>query len=238
MNKKSLAKKIFNFKKNKKKITEEVTQLDEILGMGDLKSDEGLGNLQDILSGASLFLPGRARTIAAGLAAAVNMGRTELDKSGIVPSKSGNLETQGQILMGRALGLGTRNRNTPNPNTRNRNTRNRNTGNTETFGQNQHHAQTAVLFGALGNRANPLLGLGAVASGQSNNKFDDMLAFLSSSELARRHSDDVSNLLGIPGIPGISDRLTKKEPLSTRRTLDVARSADTLSLIAAANARR
>ena len=233
MNKKSLAKKIFNFKKNKKKITEEVTQLDEILGMGDLKSDEGLGNLQDILSGASLFLPGRAKTIAAGLAAAVNMGRTELDKTGIVPSKSGNLETQGQILMGRALGLGTRNRNTGN-----RNTRNRNTDNPETFGQSQQHAQNAVLFGALGNRANPLLGLGAVASGQSNNKFDDMLAFLSSSELARRHSDDVSNLLGIPGIPGISDRLTKKEPLSTRRTLDVARSADTLSLIAAANARR
>ena len=233
MNKKSLAKKIFNFKKNKKKITEEVTQLDEILGMGDLKSDEGLGNLQDILSGASLFLPGRAKTIAAGLAAAVNMGRTELDKTGMVPSKSGNLETQGQILMGRALGLGTRNRNTDNRNTRNRNTRN-----SETFGQNQQHAQNAVLFGALGNRANPLLGLGAVASGQSNNNFDDVLAFLSSSELARRHADDLSNSLGIPGIPGISDRLTKKEPLSTRRTLDVARSADTLSLIAAANARR
>lgn len=209
MNKKSLAKKIFNFKKNKKKITEEW-------------KDEGLGNLQDILSGASLILPGRAKTIAATLAAAVNMGRTELDKTGMVPSKSGNLETQGQILMGRALGLATRNRNAQNRN----------------FGGAQHHAQNAVLFGALGNRGNPLLALGGVASGQSNNMFDDAVAVLGSSEIARRHADDVSNSLGIPNIPGISQRLTKKEPLTPRRTLDVARSPDALALIAATHQQR
>lgn len=212
MNKKSLAKKIFNFKKNKKKITEEW-------------KDEGLGNLQDILSGASVFLlHGKARTVAAGLAAAVNMGRTELDRTGTVPSTSGNLESQGQILMGRALGLATRNRNTPN-------------GNTQNLGGAQHHAQNAVLFGALG-RGNPLLGLGGVVSGQSNNKFDDMLAFLSSSEIARRHADDITNSLGIPNIPGVSKQLTKKEPLSNVRTIDVTRAPTALAAISAANAMR
>ena len=61
---------------------------------------------------------------------------------------------------------------------------------------------------------------------------------LASTEWVSQKADPITDALGIPNIPGISKRLTKKEPLSTRRTLDVARSADTLSLIAAANARR
>ena len=235
MNKKSLAKKIFNFKKNKKKITEEW-------------KDEGLGNLQDILSGASLILGGRAKTIAAGLAAAVNMGRIELDKTGTIPSKSGNLETQGQILMGRTLGLATRSRN-PQLTTRSRNAQNRNYGRRNSdpllagpapgpYGGDQHHAQNAVLFGALGNRGNPLLALGAVASGQSNNVFDDAVAVLGSSEIARRHVDDLSNSLGIPNIPGLSKQRTEKEPLSNVRKIEVTRAPTALAAISAANAMR
>lgn len=228
MNKKSLAKKIFNFKKNKKKITEEW-------------KDEGLGNLQDILSGASFILTGRAKTIAAGLAAGVNLARTDLDRTGTIPSKSGNLETQGQILMGRALGLTTRRQNLQNAkqnakqNTK-QNTK-QNAGNNQ-FGSSQLHAQNAVLFGALGNRTNPLLALGAVASGQSNNPFDDAISVLGSSEIGRQNADKITDMLGLPNIPGISKKRTEKPELGKETYMDITRAPTALAAISAANAMR
>lgn len=210
MNKKILAKKIFNFKKNKK-ITEEVTQLDEILGMGDLKSDEGLGNLQSTLSTASaiasvipqLRVPS---LIAGGLSWAVNKTRRELDANGVVPSRSGNLDTQGNMIL---TGLGA-------------------IGSKTQLGSRVIR-QLPFVGGPISGIVSGLPGTSGVLGAGS---------MLASTEYVQNAADPISNALGLPNIPGVSKRLTKKEPLSTRRTLDVARSADTLSLIAAANARR
>lgn len=98
MNKKSLAKKIFNFKKNKKKITE-----------GWASSDEVLGHIQSglsTISAAASIIPGMkpgVGLVSGGLAWVVNRTRQELDANGVVPSKSGNLATQGKLI---STGLG------------------------------------------------------------------------------------------------------------------------------------
>ena len=90
MNKKSLAKKIFNFKKNKKKITEEW-------------KDEGLNHLQSGLSTVSAvasIIPGLTTLGLAtgGAAFVVNRLQQELDAAGVIPSKSGNLGTRGRLI--------------------------------------------------------------------------------------------------------------------------------------------
>lgn len=97
MNKKLLAKKIFNFKKNKKKITE-----------GWAGSDEVLGHIQSGLStvsAAASIIPGLTKLglVTGGLAWVVNRTRQELDANGVLPSKSGNLATQGKLI---TTGLG------------------------------------------------------------------------------------------------------------------------------------
>ena len=198
MNKKSLAKKIFNFKKNKKNISEEW-------------KDESLGHLQSALSTVSAtasIIPGFTKLgLAAGGASwLVNRTRQELDANGVVPSRSGNLATQGKLI---SAGLGAQ-----------------------------------IVGTAVGKQAINALPFGvggvfALATGKPTlTKFAGAGSMLASTEWVSQKADPVSDALGIPQIPGISKRLTKKEPLSTRRTLDVARSADTLSLIAATHQRR
>ncbi len=200
MNKKSLAKKIFNFKKNKKNISEEW-------------KDEGLGHLQSALStvsAVSSILPGigtKAGIVTGAASWVVNRTRQELDASGVVPSKSGNLATQGSMIAGAlsSMALGTKTgveavRNIP-------------------FGVGPAIATVVTKFPRVGK-------IGAAG------------AMLASTEWAGNIADPVSKTLGIPNIPGISKRLTRKEPISTTRQLDVARSSSRLDLIAAANKAR
>ena len=199
MNKKLLAKKIFNFKKNKKKITEEW-------------KDEGLGHIQSALStlsAAASIIPGinPALGLAAGGAAwVINRTRQELDANGVVPSRSGNLATQGKLI---STGLG---------------------------------AQVAgTASGKQAINALPF-GIGGVLSLATNHpkltKLGGAGSMFASTEWASEVADPVTNALGIPNIPGISKRLTKKEPLSKVRTIDVTRAPTALAAISAANAMR
>jgi len=199
MNKKSLAKKIFNFKKNKKKITEEW-------------KDEGLGHLQSALStisAAASIIPGIKPTVGlvtGGLAWVVNRTRQELDANGVVPSKSGNLATQGKLI---STGLGAQVAGTP----------------------SGRSAINALPFG-----------IGGVLSLATNHptltKLGGAGSMIASTEWAGEVADPVTDALGIPNIPGISKRLTKKEPLSKVRTIDVTRAPTALAAISAANAMR
>ena len=198
MNKKSLAKKIFNFKKNKKKITEEW-------------KDEGLGHFQSALStlsAAASIIPGFTKLgLAAGGAAwVVNRTRQELDANGVVPSRSGNLATQGKLI---STGLGAQVAGT-------------------TSGK---QAISALPFG-----------IGGVLSLATNHpnltKFGGAGSMLASTEWVSQKADPITDALGIPNIPGISKRLTKKEPLSKVRTIDVTRAPTALAAISAANAMR
>ena len=211
MNKKLLAKKILNFKKNKKNISEERSQLNEFLGMDNLNTDENLGKLQNglsILSSASALIPAlRPVAIALSLATTgVNAFRGEADRNGTVPSTSGTLETQQNILR---TGLGAQLAGT---------TAVRGVLNALPFGM-----QGLATF--LGNHATAAsrLGGGAIALG---------------SEWIKRISDPVSNALGLPPIPGISDYLTRKQGLSQERDYELERSPDTMRLIQAVNAAR
>lgn len=211
MNKKSLAKKILNFKKNKKNISEERSQLNEFLGMDNLNTDENLGKLQNglsILSSASALIPAlRPVAIALSLATTgVNAFRGEADRNATVPSTSGTLGTQQNILR---TGLGLQLAGTAAV---------RGLVGALPFG-------LAGLATFLGNHATAAsrLGGGAMALG---------------SEWIKRISDPASNYLGLPPIPGISDYLTKKQGLGQDRDYDVARSPDRLALINAVNAAR
>ena len=211
MNKKSLAKKILNFKKNKKNISEERSQLNEFLGMDNLNTDENLGKLQNglsILSSASALIPAlRPVAIALSLATTgVNAFRGEADRNATVPSTSGTLETQQNILR---TGLGLQLAGTAAA---------QNLIRALPFGLSsmaafaQNHAVAASRLGS-----------GAMALG---------------SEWIKRISDPVSNYLGLPPIPGISDYLTRKQGLGQDRDYNVARSPDRLALINAVNATR
>lgn len=198
MNKKLLAKKIFNFKKNKKKITEEW-------------KDEGLGHLQSALStisAAASVIPGLTKLGLAtgGVAWVVNRTRQELDANGVVPSRSGNLATQGKLI---STGLG---------------------------------AQVAgTTSGKQAINALPF-GIGGVLSLATNHpkltKLGGAGSMLASTEWVSQKADPITDALGIPNIPGISKRLTKKEPLSKVRTIDVTRAPTALAAISAANAMR
>ena len=268
MDKKLLAKKLLSFRKS---------QLNEY--SLNPKTDEGLGNWQDILSigsgvlsaipipGAAIanhvkstlvnnarlvalaavtaapvpgiYPPGyvsilpaamkiyrihqvanRIKTIGIGGAAAVNLARQELDKRGIVPSTSGDLKTQGNMLSGLAMGSILRN--------------------------------SVDLHGAPGTSAIARWGLGAgVAAGlvpglqgiagiagMTKIGVDDLLLSVASSETLRRNADSISKATGLPLIPGLSKTLTQKQPLGTLPSVDVARSPNQLELVAAANASR
>ena len=212
MNKKLLAKKILNFKKNKKNISEERSQLNEFLGMDNLNTDENLGKLENglsILSSASALIPAlRPVAIALSVATAgVNAFRGEADRNGTVPSTSGTLETQQNILR---AGIGAQ------------------LGGTKAvrglIGA-LPFAGMAGLATFLGSHATAAsrLGGGAMALG---------------SEWIKRISDPVSNYLGLPPIPGISDYLTRKQGLSQERDYELERSPDTMRLIQAVNAAR
>ena len=195
------------------------TQLKEVFD-----TDSSLGNAQDILSGISVVtnaitnkIPklGAVSAVSAGLAAAVNMARGELDRTGIVPSASGNLDTQQKILLGRAIGIATKN--SPNA---------------------QHMAQSYALFGGVGTGNNPALMLGGMISGQSKNSVDDVMTALGSSEFIRKNSDKISSALGIPVIPGISTMMTTKVPTEKERSLETQIGPNALDLMHAANNRR
>lgn len=211
MNKKILAKKILNFKKNKKNISEERSQLNEFLGMDNLNTDENLGKLQNglsILSSASALIPAlRPVSIALSLATTgVNAFRGAADRNGTVPSTSGSLETQQNILR---TGLGLQ------------------------------LAGTAAVQGIMGALPFGLSSLAAFA--QRHAATASRLgsgAMALGSETIKRISDPVSNYLGLPPIPGISDYLTRKQGLGQDRDYDVARSPDRLALINAVNATR
>ena len=211
MNKKLLAKKILNFKKNKKNISEERSQLNEFLGMDNLNTDENLGKLQNglsILSSASSLIPA-LRPVAIALSVAttgVNALRGEADRNGTVPSTSGNLETQQNILR---AGLGAQLAGT---------------------GAVQG-VLTALPFGLQGLAT--FLGKHATAASRAGGG-----AMALGSEWIKRISDPVSNYLGLPPIPGISDYLTRKQGLSQQRDYELERSPDTLRLIQAVNAAR
>ena len=215
MNKQLLAYKLFNL--NKKPINE-ITA-----------TDSGMGNLQDIASFGSLaasFLPGarfaKLAKIGAGVAAGVAMTRNELDKSGVLPSRTGNLDTMANITMGRVIGLATAGKKYKNGIRR---------------APGQELAHQAVLFGGITGKT-PALALGAMMAGQSRYKWDDTLAVVGSSELGRSVADPISSMTGLPLIPGLSTRLTEKEPLATERSRDISVSQASLALVNAANARR
>jgi len=211
MNKKLLATKILNFKKNKKNITEELTQLDEFLGMDNLNTDENLGKLQNglsVLSSASALIPAlRPLSIALSLATTgVNAFRGEADRNATVPSTSGTLPTQQNILR---TGLGLQ------------------------------VAGTAAAQALLGAMPFGLSALGTFAgrhAAAASRLSSGAMAL--GSEWIKRISDPVSNALGLPPIPGISDYLTRKQGLGQDRDYDVARSPDRLALINAVNAAR
>lgn len=212
MNKKLLAKKIFNFKKNKKKITEQLIQLDEFLGMDNLKTDENLGNLQSglsALSSVSAFIPA-LRPISLALAAStagVNALRIGADENSTVPSTSGNLRTQQNMI---GLGLSSMAATT--------------------------RTGAALLQGLPWGIGSALANF-ARTNATSLNRFGGATVGLGS-EWVKKLSDPVSNALGLPPIPGISDYLTRKQGLSREREDELARSPDRLALINAVNATR
>ena len=243
MNKKLLANKILNFKKNKKNkknISEERSQLDEFLGM-DLKTDKGLGDLQSGLSTASTiaavgaFVPGPigfAARIASPLlsagAYAVNKTRVSLDAKGVVPSET---SPEALALQGKLLGYGTLAAGLNFP------------GAQKALQHLPHwaagtFAQFGRYPGKIGRkRAHPLAGeltpMGrTVVTGAVG------VANLLSTEWAAKNADPITDRLGLPNIPGISKRLTKKAPYGTVPAFDVSRAPTTLDLVAAANASR
>ena len=221
MNKKLLAKKIFNFKKNKKNISEERSQLDEFLGM-DLKTDKGLGDLQSALSTAATissfggFIPPIAvasRTASAtlgGLAYFVNKKRQELDAKGVVPSETGpeGLATQGTLIKTAGLGLVAM------------------------------AAPRSILRAIPHWSGGSLARLAGTPGGQKWITGIAATSNLLSTEWTAKNADRITNRLGLPNIPGISKRLTKKAPYGTVPAFDVSRAPTTLDLVAAANASR
>ena len=243
MNKKLLANKILNFKKNKKNISEERSQLDEFLGM-DLKTDKGLGDLQSGLSTASTiatvasFIPGPiglaarvASPVLSGGAWAVNKTRVSLDAKGVVPSETSPeaLALQGKLLGYGALAAGM---NIPGANKALQHLPHWAAGTVAQFGRYPTKIRLA------GRKiAHPLAGeltpigrtLVTGAAGVAN---------LLSTEWAARNADPITDRLGLPNIPGISKRLTKKAPYGTVPAFDVSRAPTTLDLVAAANASR
>ena len=221
MNKKLLAKKIFNFKKNKKNISEERSQLDEFLGM-DLKTDKGLGDLQSGLSTAATiasfggFIPPiavasrAAAALLGGGAYFVNKKRQELDAKGVVPSETGpeGLAMQGSLIKTAGIGLAAM------------------------------AAPRSVLRAIPSMAGGSLARLAATPRGR---KWITGIAAgtnLASTEWAARNADPITDRLGLPNIPGISKRLTKKAPYGTVPAFDVSRAPTTLDLVAAANASR
>ena len=244
MNKQLLAYKLFNL--NKKPINE-ITA-----------TDSGMGNLQDIASFGSLaasFLPGarfaKLAKIGAGVAAGVAMTRNELDKSGVLPSRTGNLDTMANITMGRVIGLATAGKKYTRSELASLARRAKRGGADKTEQRRiiagdmdtirrapgQELAHQAVLFGGITGKT-PALALGAMMAGQSKYKWDDTLAVVGSSELGRSVADPISSMTGLPLIPGLSTRLTEKEPLATERSRDISVSQASLALVNAANARR
>lgn len=249
MNKKLLAKKIFNFKKNKKNISEERSQLDEFLGM-DLKTDKGLGDLQSGLSTASTIagvaslIPGpigfAARIASPALSAgawAVNKTRVSLDAKGVVPSETSPeaLALQGKLLGYASLAAGL---NFPGANKALQHLPHWAAGTFAQFGRYPSHVASAFrtrhgLPLAVHPGAGQLTPIGkTVVTGAAG------VANLISTEWAARNADPITDRLGLPNIPGISKRLTKKAPYGTIPAFDVSRAPTTLDLVTAANASR
>lgn len=249
MNKKLLANKILNFKKNKKNISEERSQLDEFLGM-DLKTDKGLGDLQSGLSTASTiaavgaFVPGpigfAARVASPLLSAgayAVNKTRVSLDAKGVVPSETSPeaLALQGKLLGYGALAAGL---NFPRVDKALKHLPHWAAGTFAQFGRYPSHITNRFrtrygLPPAVHPRAGELTPMGrTVVTGAVG------VANLLSTEWAAKTADPITDRLGLPNIPGISKRLTKKAPYGTVPAFDVSRAPTTLDLVAAANASR
>jgi hypothetical protein len=219
MNKKLLAKKIFNFKKNKKNISEERSQLDEFLGT-DLKTDKGLGDLQSGLSTASTiasfggFIPPIAvasRFTAALLGAGayfVNKKRQELDAKGVVPSETGpeGLAMQGSLIKTAGIGLVAM------------------------------AAPRSILRAIPHWSGGSLARIAGTPGGQKWITGIAAAPSLLSTEWAAKNADPLTDRLGLPNIPGISKRLTKKAPYGTVAAFDVSRAPTQLELVAAANA--
>ena len=249
MNKKLLANKILNFKKNKKNISEERSQLDEFLGM-DLKTDKGLGDLQSGLSTASTiatvasFIPGPigfaakiASPVLSAGAYAVNKTRVSLDAKGVVPSETSPeaLALQGKMLGYGALAAGM---NIPGSNKALQHLPHWAAGTFAHFGRYPSHITNRFrtrhgLPPAVHPGAGELTRTGRTfvtgAAGVAN---------LLSTEWAAKSADPITNRLGLPNIPGLSKRLTKKAPYGTIPAFDVSRAPTTLDLVAAANASR
>ena len=233
MNKKLLAKKIFNFKKNKKNISEERSQLDEFLGM-DLKTDKGLGDLQSALStvsaisGFGALIPGPVGLAASVVSPALSLGayatakaRADLDRRGVVPSETSQegLATQAKILGYGTLASGLM---APGASTVVQNIPKWWGGSLAMVGR---HPVGHPLAGQLTRR-----GLGIVSTGSAATN-------LVSTEWASKSADPIAKRLGLPNIPGLSKRFYRKGEYGTNSLFDLSR-LTTLDLVAAANQAR
>lgn len=244
MNKKLLAKKILNFKKNKKNISEERSQLDEFLGM-DLKTDKGLGDLQSALSTASAIsgfgalIPGPVGLAATVLSPALSLGayatakaRADLDRRGVVPSETSQegLATQAKILGYGTLLSGLM---APGASTVVQNIPKWWGGSLAMVGR---HPQVFPVGHRFAGNPHPLAGqltrrgMGIVATGSAATN-------LVSTEWASKSADPIAKRLGLPNIPGLSKRFYRKGEYGTNSLFDLSR-LTTLDLVAAANASR
>lgn len=212
----------------------------------NLNTDRGLGNVQDFLATAGglaslIPVPG-VKAIAMlghGLGALTNIARQQLDRTGLVPSTSGDLNNQGNFLIGLAAGRGLQGRLG---------------GLVGGLGARGLGAPAGRAVAGRGGALFPAVGALGLSSifpnqfpmsiaagsilGASKTGYDDALGSLLSTEYARRWADPVSKYLGIPNIPGFSKRMTEKQPLANQRDIEVAKSANRLKAIAAVNQSR
>lgn len=218
------------------------------------KTDQGLKNTQDLLAAISLFPSNRLSRFAAGAAALVAAGRDKLDELGIVQTTSGDTETQKNILVGRALTRATN----LDPNLRSMLPFALMSG-----GQT---VPVALLGGMISGQIEAqakdpergkdtkgptvskevVVGMRKAQPASTIRKrlgkiggMAAVLPVLAASEWVRDAAGPLSQILGLPPIPGLDRTLTSKDPYGTELTYTLKRGYGTptaLELIAAANA--